>query len=80
MSNILRVIAPYWYEGTWVFDDDSVGLLREPFVSGVPEMIDELVQDIPDARAGFRLTFSSNPFPRRSLRELLNLSKNSSRD
>ncbi len=43
MSNVLMVIAPYWYQGTWVFDDESVGLVREPFVSGVPEMIDELV-------------------------------------
>lgn len=63
MTNVLRVIAPYWYEGTWVFDDPEVGLVREPFVSGVPEMIDDLVRGIPDARAGFRLTFSAGPFP-----------------
>ncbi len=63
MANVLRVIAPYWYEGTWVFDDPEVGLVREPFVSGVPDMIDDLVQDIPNARAGFRLTFSAGPFP-----------------
>lgn len=63
MSNVLMVIAPYWYQGTWVFDDESVGLVREPFVSGVPEMIDELVQEIPDARSGFRLIFSAGPFP-----------------
>ena len=62
-GNALMVIAPYWYNGTWVFDDPSVGLKREPFVAGVPEMIDTLVKDIPDARAGFRLTFSANPFP-----------------
>jgi len=63
MTNFFMVIAPYWFEGTWVFDDPSVGLVREPFVSGVPEMIDELVEDIPDARSGFRLTFSVGPFP-----------------
>jgi hypothetical protein len=57
------VIAPYWYHGTWVFDDPSVGLDREPFVSGIPEMIDHIVQDIPNARDGFRLTFSAEPFP-----------------
>ena len=57
------VIAPYWYEGTWVFDDASVGLDREPFVSGVPEMIDYIVQDISEARKGFRLTFSASSFP-----------------
>ena len=55
MSNALRVIVPYWYEGSWVFDDSSVDLVREPFVLGIPEMIDQLVADIPDARQGFRL-------------------------
>jgi len=63
MANAIMVIAPYWYQGTWVFDDDSVGLNREPFVSGVPEMIDDMVKDIPNARQGFRLTFSASPFP-----------------
>jgi hypothetical protein len=62
-SNALFVIAPYRYQGTWVFDDDAVGLTREPFVAGVPEMIDHIVRDIPDAHEGFRLTFSTQPFP-----------------
>jgi len=58
-------IAPYWHEelGTWVFDDPKVGLTEEPFVSGAPAVIDELVRDIPNARAGFRLLFSAAPFP-----------------
>jgi hypothetical protein len=30
---------------------------------GVPTMIDDLVQDIPNAREGFRLLFSTAPFP-----------------
>ena len=63
MANALMVIQPYWHSGTWVFDDDAVGLVREPFVAGVPEMIDHLVREIPDARAGFRLLFSAAPFP-----------------
>ncbi len=63
MANILVVIAPYWYQGTWVFDDESVGLNKEPFVAGVPEMIDDLAKDVPNARSGFRLLFSSTPFP-----------------
>jgi hypothetical protein len=66
MHNALFVIAPYWFEGTWVFDDQNVGLVREPFVSGVPDMIDYIVRDIPDARDGFRLTFSPRPFPGQS--------------
>ncbi|MBA7477313.1 hypothetical protein ES703_77065 [subsurface metagenome] len=63
MANAIMVIAPYWYQGTWVFDDESVGLSKEPFVAGVPEMIDNLVKAIPNARSGFRLIFSSAPFP-----------------
>ncbi len=63
MANALMVIAPYWYQGTWVFDDEAVGLNKEPFVAGVPEMINNLVEAIPNARCGFRLIFSSAPFP-----------------
>lgn len=62
-ANAIMVISPYWYNGTWVFDDERTGLVREPFLAGVPEMIDVLVEDIPVARDGFRLTFSANPFP-----------------
>lgn len=47
----------------WVFDDDRVGLHREPFVSGIDVMIDKLVAEIPNAEKGFRLVFSPNPFP-----------------
>ena len=65
MPNQINVIAPYWLESieTWVFDDERVGLVQEPFVSGIPEMIDDIVRDIPNARAGFRLVFSTAPFP-----------------
>jgi hypothetical protein len=62
-SNAIMVIAPYRYNGTWVFDDPSAGLKREPFVAGVPEMIDVLVKDVPTSQDGFRLLFSANPFP-----------------
>lgn len=62
-ANTIMVIQPYWHAGTYVFDDPAVGLVQEPFVSGIPEMIDFLVKDIPDARKGFRLLFSAQPFP-----------------
>jgi hypothetical protein len=61
--NAILVIAPYRQHDTWVFDDPAAGLRREPFVSGVPEMIDSLVADIPNADDGFRLLFSAQPFP-----------------
>ena len=63
VNNSLFVIAPYWDRGTWVFDDERVGLVREPFVIGVPDMIDHLVRDIPDAREGFRMVFSKTKYP-----------------
>ncbi|MGL5095259.1 MAG: DUF6717 family protein [Planctomycetia bacterium] len=62
-ANANLVIAPYRHAGTWVFDDERVGLWKEPFVAGVPEMVDALVKDVPDAEKGFRLLFSANPFP-----------------
>ena len=61
--NAIGVIAPYKYEGMWVFDDPAVGLLREPFVAGIDTMIDRLVASIPGAEQGFRLLFSAAPFP-----------------
>ncbi len=62
-GNSIMVLVPYRHGGTWVFDDPHVGLVREPFVAGVPAIIDYLVKDIPDAGKGFRLLFSEKPFP-----------------
>ena len=64
-SNAIMVLTPYRHAGTWIFDDPRVGLIAEPFVSGVPEIIDKLIAeaDIPDADKGFRLLFSAAPFP-----------------
>lgn len=61
--NAIRLIAPYRYHGMWVFDDERVGLVQEPFVSGADELIDMLVREIPRADEGFRLLFSESPFP-----------------
>ncbi|MES2597384.1 MAG: DUF6717 family protein [Verrucomicrobiota bacterium] len=62
-GNALCVIQPYFKHGTWVFDDQARKLVEEPFVAGVPEIINAMVADIPDAKKGFRLTFSGQPFP-----------------
>lgn len=62
-ENALFVIHPYKHQGTWVFDDESVGLVKEPFVSGIPEIIEEIVQDLKDPEKGFRAIFSASPFP-----------------
>lgn len=61
--NSLMVIAPYRYQGMWVFDDPKVGLVQEPFVEGADTMIDAMVSDIPNAAEGFRIVFSASEFP-----------------
>jgi len=63
MPNAMMVIYPYRDRGDWVFDDEAAGLKREPFVFGMPEMIDKFVAGIPKAEDGFKLLFSSSPFP-----------------
>ncbi|MDJ0743050.1 MAG: hypothetical protein QNJ32_06775 [Xenococcaceae cyanobacterium MO_167.B27] len=63
MSNQMMVIFPYLYEGTWVFDDRERNLEKEPFVCGIPEMINIMTKDIADANSGFRMLFSFAPFP-----------------
>lgn len=62
-KNSIMVIQPYWHNGTWVFDDPMTDLVREPFVSGVPEIINKMVKHIKGAKNGFRMLFSATPFP-----------------
>jgi Family of unknown function (DUF6717) len=66
--NSLLVIAPYKYQGVWVFDDPTIGLSREPFIAGIDAMIDKAVADIPNAEKGFRAIFSALPFPGANLK------------
>jgi hypothetical protein len=61
--NAINVIYPYKYEEMWVFDDERVGLIQEPFVSGADRMIEQMVADIPTAEDGFVLMFAGTPFP-----------------
>jgi hypothetical protein len=60
-SSPFSIRIPGSASGTWVFDDPDADLVREPFVSGVTEMIDELVKEIQEAREGFHMTFSAGP-------------------
>ena len=46
-----------------MFDDPRIELVQEPFISGIPAMIEHATRHIPDARKGFVLTFSRTPFP-----------------
>ena len=63
MNNAIQVIFPYRDNGVWMFDDKSKGLVREPFVCGIPEMMDLLVADIQQPDKGFALYFSEQEFP-----------------
>jgi hypothetical protein len=65
MTNQIMVIKPYRWEGMWVFDDERVGLHREPFVAGADTLIDVAVEQkgLKDAHQGFLLLFSGDPFP-----------------
>lgn len=62
-SNSVHVIWPYNVQGIWAFDDDTKGLVREPFVGAINPMIDALVTNVPDAKVGFRLLFSAGFIP-----------------
>jgi hypothetical protein len=62
-GNALLVIQPYHTGRSWAFDEPRLGLKAEPFVLGVPEMIDRLSAGIPGAEKSIRLIFSQNPFP-----------------
>lgn len=63
MNNSIFVIKPYKWEGMWVFDDDRVGLVKEPFVGGADTMIDVATAHIPNAEKGFLAVFSATSFP-----------------
>lgn len=61
--NAIVAIHPYRLHGVWVFDDEAVGLVREPFVSGAGEIIDAMTSGMPNADSGFTILFSGQPFP-----------------
>ena len=66
-QNSILILHPYLSGGAWVFDDDKTGLVREPFVMGIPEILETALEanGIPlvEAAEGFDLYFSANPFP-----------------
>ena len=56
--NQINTIYPYKHKGQWVFDDESVGLNKEPFVAGADTMLDMLTD-----KEECVLIFSKDPFP-----------------
>jgi len=62
MTTTVMTIYPYKYKDLWVFDDPSVGLEKEPFVSGADNIIDMMVLPLKNADDGFKLLFSKTAF------------------
>ncbi len=69
-QNSITIIKPYKWEGQWVFDDDRVELVKEPFVAGADTLIDVALErkGITNAEQGFLLLFSASAFPSADLR------------
>jgi hypothetical protein len=61
--NVIHAIHPYKEQGLWVFDDEKVGLVQEPFVAGADVIIDRMVAGLEHPERGFTLLFSAGPFP-----------------
>lgn len=61
--NSINIIKPYKYLDMWVFDDEKLGLLQEPFISGADTLIDKATESIPNAENGFILIFSKDYIP-----------------
>ena len=59
MTNSIFSIVVYKHHGLWVFDDDRVGLVKEPFVAGADTLIDSLA----DGKEKLVIIFSDGEFP-----------------
>lgn len=62
----MQEIYPYWNGYTWVFDDERVLLVAEPFVLGTDILITNALKRLgilKEAKKGFRLSSSSQAFP-----------------
>lgn len=60
-GNQINTIYPYRTQyGGWAFDDAEVGLFREPFVLGIPAIIDSIVGD----RDNFTAYISHSKIPK----------------
>lgn len=58
------VIEIYKHCGTWAFTDPTKGLQDEPFVAGIPEIIDLFIEKYSNnAKKTHRITFSASNFP-----------------
>ncbi len=67
--NQINVVKPYRYMNTWVFDDPTKKLVKEPFVAGLPELTDKTLTVLGlSVRESFYFFFSKDPFPQYDLK------------
>lgn len=59
IANAIKTILAYKWNGLWVFDEESVGLVKEPFVAGADTLLDR----ISDGHQSIVLIFSDIEFP-----------------
>ena len=62
-GNAINIIFPWKEGGTWIFDDPERGLVGEPFVLGIPDMIDKMVELLDLADKKVKFIFSKEEFP-----------------
>lgn len=64
MANVMFKIFPYRQGDGWAFDDERRGLLAEPFVLGIPVLIEKMLELLKIESDELVFTFSENVFPR----------------
>ena len=63
-KNAIQILELYRHAGTWVFDDEKNDLVAEPFVAGVPAIIDKALHKTGGGHEkNIRLLFSDTSFP-----------------
>jgi hypothetical protein len=63
MNNSMLALQLYRDAGTWCFTDESRNLTNEPFVLGIPAIIDKVIQDNEIDPHNPTVIFSENEFP-----------------
>lgn len=65
MANAMLSIEIYKFNGTWCFTDKERELLHEPFVLGVPEIINTALkeQNLYEEGKNYRILFAEQEFP-----------------
>lgn len=58
-GNQINILYPYRTKSGWSFDDEEVGLEGEPFIAGIPEIIDSIVGE----KDSFTVQISHSPIP-----------------